>query len=1170
MSDVASSPIDQATRAQRAAADPAVSVWVSANAGSGKTRVLVDRVARLLLAGAKPHTILCLTFTKAAAAEMRGRLSRRLGAWTSLDDAALAAELAALSGDEAPASPALLARARQLFAVTLDAPGGMRVQTIHSFCESLLRRFPAEAGIGVDFAIADDIETEALLAGARDRLLAGTDDDDLARAALGDLVLRADAAGIADLLGKLAGERRHLRRMLAAHGGDPEAAVRALAARLGVDPAAREEGLAAEFAAGMDLAAMRRAAGTLARGGINDRKRARALLDCLDAPDPRAGIEAWLRAFLTQEGTIPKSLATREAQKLDPQLPALLQDEAERCHGFAQTRRGLRQFRASAAAIRLGTRLATLYEAAKNARALLDYDDLIFRALRLLEDEDAAWVRFRLDGGIDHILVDEAQDTSAEQWRLVELLSEEFFAGLGAAGNRPRTLFAVGDEKQSIFSFQGADRDAFGRARRHFAARVTEAGQRFASVDLAYSFRSAPAVLDVVDKLFAGTEARDGVADDLTRHLPIRDGDIGLFELWPLVEPLAGGDDVAWDAPLDYVAETAPRAVLAQRIAGMIRGWLDCSEALAPGGRAIRAGDVLILVRRRNGFFVEMVRALKACGVPVAGADRLVLAAHMAVQDLLSLGAFVLLPGDDHSLACLLKSPLCGLGDDDLIELCPGREGSLWRTLRARAGEVPRWSAAVADLGRWLAMADRIPPYEFFARVLGADGGRARLLARLGAEANDPLDEFLALALAFEREHVPSLQGFLHWFDRGGAEVKRDMEQGRDEVRVMTVHAAKGLEAPVVFLPDTLSPPGGRHDPKLFWPEPVQGEGGGEGEETPVLILPGGQGDDTPLSEAARAAARRARMQEYRRLLYVATTRPRDRLYVCGWADRVPKDPAKAASEAAAARESNWHALLDAALRGRPGVREVDLPWGGPRALRLGPADDAGVAATAMALPAVPAPAMPGWATAPAPAEPPPAAPLSPSALGADPARAAGTPDGAAAAARRGTTLHLLFETLPKIEAGARAALGQRIVAREMPELAPDAQAALLTEALAVLQAFPALFGPEARAEVPVIGRFGGREISGQIDRLIIRPGEILIVDFKSNRAPPAALDDVPPAYVAQLALYRALLAPLYPGRPVACRLVWTATATGTDLPSPLLDAALSGLTQGSDPLTPA
>jgi ATP-dependent helicase/nuclease subunit A len=386
----------------------------------------------------------------------------------------------------------------------------------------------------------------------------------------------------------------------------------------------------------------------------------------------------------------------------------------------------------------------------------------------------------------------------------------------------------------------------------------------------------------------------------------------------------------------------------------------------------------------------------------------------------------------------------------------------------------------------------------------------------------------------------------------------------------MTVHAAKGLEAPVVFLPDTLSPPGGRHDPKLFWPEPFQGEGGGEGEETPVLILPGGQGDDTPLSEAARAAARRARMQEYRRLLYVATTRPRDRLYVCGWADRVPKDPAKAASEAAAARESNWHALLDAALRGRPGVREVDLPWGGPRALRLGPADDAGVAATAMALPAVPAPAMPGWATAPAPAEPPPAAPLSPSALGADPARAAGTPDGAAAAARRGTTLHLLFETLPKIEAGARAALGQRIVAREMPELAPDAQAALLTEALAVLQAFPALFGPEARAEVPVIGRFGGREISGQIDRLIIRPGEILIVDFKSNRAPPAALDDVPPAYVAQLALYRALLAPLYPGRPVACRLVWTATATGTDLPSPLLDVALSGLTQGSDPLTPA
>ena len=479
------SPLEQAKRAQREAADPAGSAWVSANAGSGKTRVLVDRVARLLLAGAQPHTILCLTFTKAAAAEMRGRLSQRLGGWTACADAVLAAELADLAGPAAAADPALLARARQLFALTLDAPGGMRVQTIHSFCESLLRRFPAEARIGVDFAVADDIETAALLAGARDRLLAGTAEDALARDALEDLVLRADAAGIDTLLTTLAGDRRRLRRLLAAHGGDPERAIAALAASLEVDPAMREDALEAAFVAAMPLATMREAADSLARGKVTDQNRARALAECLAAPEPRAALKPWLRVFLTKQGDVRKQLATKDVQKASPTLLPALQAEAERCLGFRQGQLKLGQFRVSAAVTRLGTRLVAHYEAAKRARALLDYDDLIFRALALLEDEDAAWVRYRLDGGIDHILVDEAQDTSEEQWRLVELLTEEFFAGEGAAGDRPRTLFAVGDEKQSIFSFQGADREAFGRARAGFAARVAAAGRRFSAVELA-------------------------------------------------------------------------------------------------------------------------------------------------------------------------------------------------------------------------------------------------------------------------------------------------------------------------------------------------------------------------------------------------------------------------------------------------------------------------------------------------------------------------------------------------------------------------------------------------------------------------------------------------------------------------------------------------------------
>jgi ATP-dependent helicase/nuclease subunit A len=1138
-----------ASAAQRRAADPGASVWVSANAGSGKTRVLVDRVARLLLAGARPHTILCLTFTKAAAAEMRARLGVRLGRWTAMDDAALAADLADLLGPEARIDATLRIAARRLFAATLDAPGGMRVQTIHSFCESLLRRFPIEAGVGVGFAIADETETQALLAGARDALLAAAAEDPGLGAALAEAVRQRDAAQLDEVFESLAQDRRKLRRLLAAHGGDGEAAIAALAAGLAVDPEAEPETLAAAFVAALPRAAMTRAAAALDHGSSEDRGRADALRAVLAAAHPVDALAAWLDVFLTAAGTLRKRLATKAALAADRDLADMLLAEARRCLGLHDAQARLAQFRASAAMTRLGTRLLALYDAAKRRQALLDYDDLIARAQALLADEAAAWVRFRLDGGIDHILVDEAQDTSDEQWRIVDALSEEFFAGEGARGAATRTLFAVGDEKQSIFSFQGADREAFGRARDAVAARVVEAGQEFRAVDLDYSFRSTPTVLAAVDRLFAGATARAGVAAAPTQHRAVHADRQGLFELWPLVEPPPVSTDEAWDAPLDYMSETAPRAVLARRIAATIRGWIDDGVALTPGGPAIRAGDVMVLVRRRNAFFAEMVRALKAAAVPVAGADRLVLAAHIAVQDLVALGAAALLPADDYALACLLKSPLCGLDDDDLIALCPGRAGRLWRALGARADETPRWRAAAEAVSGWIAMAERAPPFEFYARILGAGGGRARFLARLGAEAADPLDEFLALALAYERDHVPALQGFLHWFARGGAEIKRDLEQARDEVRVMTVHAAKGLEAPIVFLPDTVSVPGGRHDPKLFWP------GGTEADATPPLLLwGGGEAEDTPLSAPARAASRVARLAEYRRLLYVATTRARDRLYVCGWRET-------ARGETATADEEHWHALIAAAMRDHPDLRQVRLPWDGAMALRLSPYSEPGIApAPSSAAVPPPLPPEPDWVRAVPPDEPRPPPPRAPSSLGApiaasDPMAAIGTETDAA---RRGVALHRLFELLPDLAPAARPAAAAQCLAEALPELEATARAVLAGEALAVLDAHPALFGAGTRGEVPVLGRVGGVVLSGQIDRLVIAAETVDIVDFKSNRVPPAAAAAIPEPYVAQLAAYRALLAPLYPRHRLRCALLWTATARLDMLDAARLDAALA------------
>ena len=1152
---------EEAKLAQRDAADPAGSVWVAANAGSGKTRVLVDRVARLLIAGAPPHAILCLTFTKAAAAEMRARLSKRLGAWTAMGEEALRADLVDLAGDGIEVDEALAARARRLFAATIDAPGGMRVQTIHSFCESLLRRFPVEAGVGVSFAIADESETELLLREARDRMFADAAAEPALGAALARLVLRADAKTLDDLFEGLASQRRHLRRLLATHGGDPEGAIADLAARLGVDEAEDEEAILDAFAAAIPVGDMQRAAKALAQGTKTDVERAASMAGLGHGACAAGRAREWLPIFLTAKNAATrKTLATKPALGADPGVLDIMRVEAERCLAVVDRLRALALLQGSAAMIRLGARLVAHYDDAKRARDVLDYDDLVFRSQALLDKEDAAWVRFRLDGGIDHILVDEAQDTSAEQWRIVDRLAGEFFAGEGARGDAPRTLFAVGDEKQSIFSFQGADRQAFGAAQARFGNLARGAGRSFLPVELVYSFRSTPTVLQAVDMLFAMAAARAGVAATETSHRAVREGEPGLVELWPLVEPPPGGDDVAWDAPLDYVSEASPPALLARRIAATIRGWIDGGEAILRDGVAvpIRPGDVMVLVRRRNAFFVEMVRALKAAGVPVAGADRLVLADHVAIQDLVALARFALLPRDDYALACVLKSPLCGLDDDDLLALCPARgPGGLWKALRARAGERPSWKAAAGDLGDWLAAADFAPPYEFFARVLGPDGGRRRFLARLGAEASDPLDEFLALALAFERENTPSLQGFLRWFSRGGAEIKRDMELARDEVRVMTVHASKGLEAPVVFLPDTVSTPAGRHDPKLFWED---GESG-----APLLLWPGGRENDVELSRAARERMRTRRLEEYRRLLYVATTRARDRLVVCGWVDKpLPGEDEEPDGDDAPSGpdgRENWYELLQAALRARlgDGVEEVEGPWGeGGKALRLGVAPPrAPVAAAIVAGPPV---ELPGWARRPAAVEQRPSKPLSPSSIGA-----AGVPSGpiageAALAARRGSLLHRLFELLPRLEPAARDEAARRLARHAMPDLPAAERDALAREAIGVIEAHPGFFGPGSRAEVPVVGVVGTTAVAGQVDRLVVAEDEVRILDFKSNRQPPARPEDAPQAYVAQLALYRALVAPLYPGRRVRCILVWTAGPSISEIAPEALDAALERL----------
>ncbi|HEV7455580.1 MAG TPA: double-strand break repair helicase AddA [Roseococcus sp.] len=1140
----------EANARQRAASDPLASCFVTASAGSGKTKLLTDRLLRLMLGGAPPERLLCLTFTKAAAAEMASRLNARLGGWAVADAPALRAELTELLGR--PPGQDETERARDAFARVLELPGGMRIATLHAFAQSLLRGFPLEAGLAPGFAVMEEMDAAARMAEAREVELPVSP-------ATGHLATLTDARGMQALLRALRDEEAALEGAITAAGGTLAGLRKRLAARLGLAPDADMEALGLEAAAGGDDGALSRAAAALLLSGNgNDVTRGEDIRAFLTlGPAARlVKLADWMAVFLTKDGTVRKSFATKGCGAAQAMIQATLATEGERLLDIETRRQALALLDATMAALTLGRPVLGHFAAAKRRVGRLDYDDLIASARALLNDPGAAWVLYKLDGGLDHVLLDEAQDSNPEQWGIAGALTAEFTTGEGSNA-APRTLFAVGDVKQSIFGFQGADAAGLPREATRFEARAAAAGQAFRRVELNVSFRSAPPVLALVDAVFADGAARQGVVGEgeTLRHNPDRAGMAGCVEIWPLLAAGDAEEAPEWEVPETPMGETGPDARLAQVLARRIRHMLDHErlparhegdpeQGEAEGGRRIRAGDILVLVRKRDAFLAQLVRALKELDVPVGGVDRMVLVEQLAVLDVLATLDAILLPEDDLQLAAALKSPIFGLEEGDLFALAHGRTGSLHARLMARRGEENAMGRA-ADLFAELSVrADHLPPHALIAEILSERGGRARLLARLGPDAADPLDELLTAALAHERAHPASLQHFLHWLRRAATEVKREPENSADRVRVMTVHGAKGLQAPIVILPDTASAPPARAG--LRWTE----------DDLP-LWAPRAKGfAATPWTDAQSAETARE-AEEANRLLYVALTRAEDRLLVCGWYRK---------KKAAAC----WHDKVVEGFRRLEGVEEVPfdpVAWGAEAAgfldgpmLRLETPQEGPRKPERPADSAAAAPPLPAWARS-----------LAPEVEGLRVATPSHMEDeeveGAAAAPhapgdplgtrfRRGNLIHALLQSLPELPERQREAAAARYLARPGHGLDVAQQAEILAEALGVL-AHPdiaAAFGPGSLAEAPIAGRIGARLILGVVDRLLVTPDAVLILDFKTNRPPPLVPGAAPAGYLRQMAAYRAVLRLAYPGREVTCALVWTYGARVMPLPSALLD----------------
>jgi ATP-dependent helicase/nuclease subunit A len=1098
-------PDSDASRRQRLAADPRASTWLSANAGSGKTRVLTDRVARLLLSGADPQTILCLTYTKAAAAEMQDRLFRRLGAWAMRPDDALLRELGELGLPESVTETldhARLSDARRLFAQALETPGGLKIQTIHAFCASLLRRFPLEAGVSPQFRELDDRDAALLRAAVAEEMALGPD-----APLLDAFAHHAPGHAFEDLLVAIAGRRADL---AAPHDEGR------LRASLGLEEHHCEAWALACIETPECRALLRDLHAACLTGGPTDLKAAQALhAHHAASPYTLDTLAALERLFLYGEdtktpfGAKAGKFPTQAVRKAHPSICDALDDLMGAVEAMREPRLALGVLRRSQALHAFARAWLGRYESAKLARGALDFDDLIARAHGLLTDPAvASWVLYRLDGGIDHVLVDEAQDTSPAQWAVIERLTAEFTAGDGPRPERSRTIFVVGDRKQSIYSFQGADAASFGRMEARFGEGLARVGQRLEARALQHSFRSAAVILRAVDATFAG-EAGDGLGPEAPEHHAFRAGMPGRVDLWaPEPEPEADKAERDWTRPVDARNPEGAVPQLARRVARAVRDMIENDtlpvQDKQTGGwarRPVTPGDVLILVQRRSELFADLIRELKAAGLDVAGADRLKLRAELAVKDVEAVLRFLALPQDCLSLGAALRSPLLGWSEGDLYRLAHHRpEGqTLWEALREAP---PTEARAILDDLR--GRADFLRPFDLMSRLLLRHDGRRRLLARLGPEAEDGIDALLAQALLYERESVPSLTGFLEWRGGGEVEVKRQAEGAGDRIRVMTAHGAKGLEAPVVILPDC----GKRGASRGAALVPFA--------DGPLLWAPN-KADSPRALRARQAEMAEADARERRRLLYVAMTRAESWLVVAaagevGGRASPGTRPVRAGLERAGA--------LPHEFDGAEGLRLAEGPWD---ALPLQPAAARAAAAS------------------PAPEDLPPVAPPGPRTA---PLLAA-APDDARARLLRLALAHLA-------RAGAEGA-------RDLLEATADAPGedvgGVVAEAEALLAApdLAALWAPEALADValcadvPPLGR-----LHGTVDRLILTPEAVMAVAFA-----PGTAEEAPEEVLRRLGAQAAMLAAVYPGREVRAAVLWTGDACLVELPLDLVMAAL-------------
>ena len=1103
------------TAAQKTASNPLSSVWVSASAGTGKTKVLTDRVLRLLLEGVNPSKILCLTFTNAAAAtEMSNRINEKLGQWVIMSDEELYEHIESLTS--AKPSDEILQLARKLFLSVLDTPDGLKIQTIHSFCQSLMRRFPFEANIAPHFKVIEEYTSVELIKEARIRLLIEEDkQNEPTRKAIQDIAWQIHESSFTQLLKEVMDNRSKIELLFSRY--DLLKIMDLTYNALGISKNDNKKSILASLYGEKDdykeyKNNLKEAAKILLKSGKKDIARGELILKWLNS---EISFDEYKKAFLTAKDEPQKSLAGKAIQEKHPSYVDLLYREQQNIIKINDKIKSVKIANLTKNLLHISESILSLYRKFKDARAYLDYSDLIIASDQLLHQSDISpWILYKLDGGIDHILLDEAQDTSPGQWRIVQAICEEIFSS-NETSDRNRTVFVVGDEKQSIFSFQGADPLTFNYMHNLFASKIKNVGRNWESVSLDKSFRSTKPVLQLVDDIFSKEDLKQAItfATDPINHIAHRDKHAGKVQLWPLIEVEKSDDIQPWQLPLKMIKPNDPAKILAQKIAQTIKPWINDGRILKSKNRPVKPQDIIILVKTRGKIVDYLVSALKENNVPVAGVDRMVLTKHIAIEDLIKLGEFLLLPQDDLSLAIILKSPLIGISEDDLFELSYNRgKKSLWESLKSNE----RFGDITTYLTNLLNKTDILSPFELYSHIIEALEGRKKIISRLGTEVNDPIDEFLSLALDYQKTHTPSLQGFLHWLASGDTEVKRDFDQANNEVRIMTVHGSKGLQAPIIFMPDTTST--SQNKSQLLWSD----------DQIPLMLWPGRSENINEFCQNIKNRVRNNEKNEYLRLLYVALTRAEDELYVAGYKKKNVSNVS----------DDCWYSIIKNSMESIANKINGDI-------LQIESSQDDVIdkdiiqtnTAEAFSKKDI---KLPDFVFSDAPIEPEPVLPLTPSKLQED--KSIVSSPLSEKNILRGKIIHKLLEYLPEIEANLRTKAAEEFIGKYDKTIDKKEQKDILHSVFNVLnneQILP-IFSKNSKAEVPITGIVNNRVVSGRIDRLVIEDDYIMIVDYKTNRKPPSKKEDIDQSYIKQLDAYKAVLNDIYPNHKINCAIIWT------------------------------